>query len=69
MCVHLDLHGEQRERKHEQQRSAGKHVSVADAAGESAGVRKRQDESTQPGAGPGCGCGAGHRRILGQGVF
>lgn len=69
MCVHLDLHGEQRERQDEQQRPAGKHVSVADAAGESAGVRKRQDESTQPGAGPGCGCGAGHRRILGWVAF
>ncbi len=69
MRVHLDLQAKQRKDESQQQRLAGKDVSVADAAGESAGVRKRQDESTQPGAGPGCGCGAGHRRILGGKFF
>lgn len=67
MRMHLDLQGEQREHPYEQQRPGGVRASVADAARESAGEWKRQDESTQPGAGPGCGCGAGHRRILGGG--
>lgn len=63
--VHLDLQSEQREHQYEQQRPAGMRVTIADAVGESAGVRKGQEESTRPGAGPGRGCGAGHRRILG----
>jgi hypothetical protein len=65
MRVHFELHGKQRKNQYEQQCLARMNVLVADATREATGVRKRQDESTQPGAGPGCGCGAGHRRILG----
>ena len=65
MRMDLKLKGEQREHPYEEQRPASMRVSATGATGESAGVRKRQDESAQPGAGPGCGCGAGHRRILG----
>ncbi|MDD3677516.1 hypothetical protein [Thauera propionica] len=55
MCVHLDLHGEQRERQDEQQRPAGKHVSVADAAGESAGCGSDRMKARSPARGRAAG--------------